>query len=236
MIRWLTVVLVLAALSCGSFAQTPKLEPGTANPALPIVAFDFVLHGATPPHYAIAVEPDGKATYRADEAPAADSAPLQPYLAQFVVSQPTRQRIFELTRALKCFKGNYEYHGGRIANMGAKKLKCTYADRETLTEFNYTTNPQMQQLVTIFQNIGNTLEFGRRLAYLYRFDRLGLDAELRAMEDAARNNRLQEVQAVAPQLERIFDDAGVMNISRRRAEHLLQLVKSNPAARAAIPQ
>lgn len=234
MIRPLGLLILIAAAA--TLAQTPDLSPNTEKPALPTVSFDFVLQGATPPHYSIAVQPDGKASYRADEVPSAGSTPLQPYLTQFVVSQPTRQRIFDLTLALKCFQGKYEFRGGRIANMGAKKLKCAYADRETITEFNYTTNSQLQQLTTIFQNIGNTLEFGRRLAYLYRFDRLGLDAELKAMEDAANNNRLQEMQAVAPQLEKILNDGGIMNITRRRAEHLLQLANSDASAHAAVPR
>ncbi len=235
--RTLLAAIVIAALSGATFAQTPTLEPNSKTSPLPIVSFDFVLPGTTPPHYSIAVEPDGKAAYRADEAPPAGAAAGEPYTLKFLLSQPTRTRIFDLALELNCFQGTFEFHGSaRIANMGAKTLKCAYADHETQTTYNYSTNVKLQELSTIFQNISNTLEYGRRLAFLHRFDKLGLEAEMKSMEEQARNNRLAELQAVAPQLESILNDHAVINVTRRRAEHLLQLIKADPAARAAAPQ
>jgi hypothetical protein len=236
--RTLTVLLAWLALSCACLAQSPNPQPTARQRALPIVSFDFLLEGSTPPHYSIAVEPDGKATYRADEVPgAAGAAPMQPYSQQFLVSDPTRTRIFDLTAALQCFQGEFEYRGGNhLANMGAKTLKCTWADRETHTTYNYSTNPQLQELTTLFQNISNTMVYGRRLDYLHRYDKLGLEAELKSMEEQEKNKRLAELQAVAPQLERIVNDSSILNVTRYRAEHLLQVIKSNPAARAAAPQ
>ncbi|MBZ5569757.1 MAG: hypothetical protein LAN64_18165 [Acidobacteriia bacterium] len=231
--RTLAVFVALAALSGVIFAQTPKPEPAAPNP--PTVGFDFVLPGSDPPHYSIAVEPDGRVAYRSDQAPPADNVPGEPYIVKFTLSEPTRARIFDLTRALHCFQGDFEYHGGRLANVGAKTLKCAFADRESHTTYNYTTNQQLQELTTIFQNISNTLEYGRRLAYLHRYDKLGLEAELKSMEEQVKESRLGELQAVAPVLEKIFNDAGIFNVTRRRAERLLQLIKSDPAARAAAP-
>jgi len=234
--RTLTALLAWLALSCACRAQSPNPEPMARPPVLPIVSFDFLMEGTTPPHYSIAVAPDGKATYRADEVPAAaGAAPQQPYLHQFLVSDPTRSRIFDLSAALQCFQGQFEYRGGRVANMGAKTLKCTWADRESHTTYNYSTNPRLQELTTLFQNISNTLEYGRRLDYLHRYEKLGLEAELKSMEEQEKNKQLAELQAVAPQLERIVNDGSILNVTRHRAEHLLQVIKSNPAARAAAP-
>jgi hypothetical protein len=235
--RTMTVLRALLALSCACLAQSPNPQPTAGQPVLPIVSFDFHLEGSTPPHYSIVLEPDGKATYRADEVSAAAGAvPTQPYVQQFLVSGPTRSHIFDLTAALHCFQGEFEYRGGRLANMGAKTLMCTWADRETHTTYNYSTNSRLQELVTLFQNMSNTLEYGRRLEYLHRYDKLGLEAALKSMEEQEKNKRLAELQAVAPQLERIFNDSSILNLTRRRAEHLLQVIKSNPAARAAVPQ
>jgi hypothetical protein len=205
---------------------------------LPIVSFDFLLEGSTPPHYSITVEPDGKATYRADEVPpAAGAGAKQPYSQPFLVSDPTRSRIYDLATALQCFQGEFEYRGSsRLANMGAKTLKCTWADRETHTTYNYSSDKRLQELTTLFQNITNTMEFGRRLDYLHRYDKLGLEAELKSMEEQEKNKQLAELQAVAPQLERVFNDVSILNVTRRRAEHLLYVIKSNPTARASVPQ
>ncbi len=228
--------LALLAISCLSRAQTPNPEPMAKEPPLPIVSFDFVLPGSTPPHYAISVEPDGKATYRSDEVDAADAVPQQPYLHQFLVSEPARKQIFELTLALNCFQGDFEFRGHSIANMGAKTLKCVYADRQSQTTYNYSQNRQLQELTTIFQNMANTMEAGRRLVYLHRYDKLGLEAQLKSMEDEEKNKRLGELQAIAAQLEQVVNDGSVLNVTRRRAEHLLQVIKSNPSARAAATQ
>ncbi len=231
-----TVLVAFAVLTCVSLAQTPNPEPRAKEPALPIVSFDFVLDGTEPPHYAIAVEPDGQATYRADDVAKTDSAPMQPYWQRFHISGPTGARIFDLARALNCFKGDFEYRGSRVANMGAKTLKCAYSDRESQTTYNHSTNPQLQELTTIFQNMANTMEHGRRLDFLHRYDKLGLEAELKAMEEQEKSKRLGELQAVAPQLERIVNDSSILNVTRHRAEHLLQVIKADPAARAAVPQ
>jgi hypothetical protein len=232
--RTLTVLFALLALPCACLAQSPDPESTARQPALPIVSFDFLLEGSAPPHYSIAVEPDGKATYRSDEV-TAGAAP-QPDVQQFLVSDSTRSRIFDLAAALQCFHGQFEYRGGRVANMGAKTLKCTWADRESQTTYNYSTNPQLQELTTLFQNMSNTMEHARRLDYLHRYEKLGLEAELKFMEEQEKNKVLGELQAVAPQLERIFNDSSILNVTRRRAERLLQVIKSNPAARAAVPQ
>ena len=236
--RTLAVLLALLAGSSACRAQSSNPEATARQPELPIVSFDFVLEGSAPPHYSIAVEPEGKATYRSDEAPAAGGAALmQPYVQQFLVSEPTRSRIFDLSTALQCFRGEFEYRGGsHLANMGAKTLKCSWGDRESHTTYNYSTNPRLQELTTLFQDISNTLEFGRHLNYFHRYDKLGLEAELKSMEQEEKSKRLAELQAVAPQLESIVNDSSVLNVTRRRAEHLLQVIKANPAARAAAPQ
>lgn len=233
--RSFTLLFALLALPCACLAQSPNPHPMDSQAVLPTVSFEFLLEGSAPPHYSIAVAPGGKATYRSDE-PTAGAAPPQPYLQQFLVSDPTRARIFDLAAALQCFQGEFEYRGGRVANMGAKTLKCTYADRESHTTYNYSTNPRLQELTTLFQNISNTMESGRRLDYLQRYDKLGLEAELKFMEEQEKSKLLAELQAVAPQLERILNDGSILNVTRHRAEHLLQVIKSNPAARAAAPQ
>lgn len=236
MVARMLAVLVMLAASCSPVgAQTPNLEPTHPNPSLPIISFEFALPGSNPPHYSIAVEPDGKASYRSDPL-VGDNIAGEPYLQQFLVSEPTRKRIFALALALNCFRGNFEYHSGRIANTGAKTLKCAYVDHQSQTTYNYSTNPKLQELATIFQDISTTLEFGRRLTYLHRYDKLGLEAELKSMQDQARNKRLGELQAVAPQLQQILNDQAIINVTRRRAEQLLQLIRSDPAARAAAPQ
>jgi hypothetical protein len=70
------------------------------------------------------------------------------------------------------------------------------------------------------------LEFGRRLAYSHRYQKLALDDELKRMEELARRGELTELQAVKPILEQIYDDNSVINVVRARAERIMAMGKN----------
>jgi hypothetical protein len=57
------------------------------------------------------------------------------------------------------------------------------------------------------------------LQYLRRFDKLGLEEELKGMENEGQN--LAELQIIAPMLESIANDPAILNIARQRAKRLL---------------
>ncbi len=228
--RTITIVILLCCSALLN-AQTPVVEPRTPPDAQPpIVSFDFVMAGAQPAHYAISVEGSGKAAYRSDD-DLTDQAKENgtPFTVKFIVSPPTAQRIFDLAKALNYFKGDFEYHGGRVANMGAKTLAFKNGDTENVARYNYSQNADLQQLTTLFQGISNALEYRRRLERLYRYDKLGLEAELRHMEDDAKRNYIVELQVDESILKQIAGDSSVMNISRKRAENLLARINNEPS-------
>jgi hypothetical protein len=76
-----------------------------------------------------------------------------------------------------------------------------------------------------------TLEFGRRLRYFHRYQKLALNDELKRMEQSSHDNMLQEMQAVAPVLQEIAKDPTVMNIDRARALRLLEQAQAPARAR-----
>jgi hypothetical protein len=76
-------------------------------------------------------------------------------------------------------------------------------------------------LAHLFGGISNTIEFGRKLEFKHKYDKLGLEGELKAMENAVENHNLAELQLIAPTLQSIADDSSVMNIARARARRLL---------------
>jgi hypothetical protein len=79
----------------------------------------------------------------------------------------------------------------------------------------------VQELTTLFQNLSTTLEFGRRLDYYYHYQKLALDEELKRMEQMLKEKNLEEVQAIAPILQKILADSSVINVTRGRAQRLL---------------
>lgn len=210
-------------------AQVPDLHPQQKFTPEPVVSFSLELPGAVPPYYSISVEGTGRAAYRASPVPG--NIEGDPYILKFVLSQPARTRIFELAKKLHYFKGDFAYHKGRLANTGIKTLYFTDEKTNNSTTYNYSANPAVQELTRLFQNISTTLEFGRRLQYYYDHQKLGLDDELKRMDQMAQEGELDELQAVAPILQKIASDPQVMHIDQSHARHLLQMAESGPRGR-----
>jgi hypothetical protein len=115
-----------------------------------------------------------------------------------------------------------------LAFTGTKTLSYQEGGRSNAAEYDYSSLEPVRQLTSLFQNIANTMEFGRRLAYYHHYQKLALDEELKNMEAQARQNELSEVQGVAPVLQEIFEDSSVINVVRARAKEMIQI--SNAAA------
>ncbi len=215
---------------CLGYAQHPDLRPDPEEQRLaPTVTFRLEMPTFDPTYFGVAVESTGKAAYLSEPKATPDSSPGDPYMVKFLMSEATRRRVFELAREANFFQGDFAYTKGNIANTGAKTLSYADQGRCTQTTYNYSQNPAIQQLTAIFQAISATMEHGRRLAFLHRFDKLGLDAELKSMEEEASRGNLAELQAIAPVLRNIFNDHAVMNLARERAGRLLSRIQ--PASR-----
>jgi hypothetical protein len=212
---------ILIILPLALLTQVPNLHPQQTFTPEPIVSFSLEFTGAIPPYYSISVESTGKAAYRSSPVPG-DMAG-DPYITKFVVSQLARTRIFELAKKLHYFRGDYEYHKGRLANTGIKTLYYTDEKTNNSTTYNYSSNQDIQELTRLFQGISTTMEFGRRLSYYYDHQKLGLDEELKRMDQMAQEGALAELQAVAPILQKIAGDSQVMHIDQQHAQHLLQM-------------
>ncbi len=230
------IFLMLLMFWCtGLFAQAdlPKPEPPSAPPDFvpPIITFMQAWKEATPPFYAVAVDGSGRATYHSTP-PASESG--NPYDLKFVISEQTRARLFDLAKQLNFFDGNYAYTKSRIAFTGTKTLKFQNGKQEHETNYNWSDNLAIQEITKIFQSMSETIELGRRVADKYRFDKLGVDAEMKKLEQATKDDRTAELQAIQPLLSKIAKDPGMMNITRRRAE--LLLAKIPPAAKISEPQ
>lgn len=236
-----TLIFVTLLIAAGhpANAQKPDLEPDTQVSPVPVIKFEFVRPGVDPPHYAIAIESTGRAAYRADPAPDKGQIPGDPYIVKFTASDRTRQRIFELADQVNRFNGNFDYTKSRIANTGLKTLVYSVGRLETIvgqpvkgqhnqTTYNWSENPAIQELTSLFEGISTSMEFARRIDFDRRFDKLGLDAELKRMEQMQKDGQLQEVHAVAPSLSRIVDDFSVMHIARERAKRILAAASAAP--------
>lgn len=213
--------ITLPLLLCLSlFAQEQK-QP--LNPSRPTITFDLYWEAATPQNYTVTVQSSGQASYvsRNPTKPDANKSADPDFTLDFTLSPATRDRLFTLARAANYFQGDFAYKKHAVASTGKKTL--TYADptRHFRTTYDYSENATIGEVTRIFTGLSNTIEHGRKLQFLHRFDKLGLEQELKGMEELAKNGYMVEIQIIASTLQNIANDPAVMNIARQRAQRLL---------------
>jgi hypothetical protein len=198
---------------------------------LATVTFSLDFPGSDPDRYSIAVTSDGHAHYECSAKISSDSGDREDYQSDFDFSDASRARIFELASQAHFFSGKIDSHNKKLAFTGKKTLTYKDGQRDYTAEYNFSSLSSVQELTNLFQNVAATLEFGRRLAHLHRYQKLALDEELTRMEDQIREGGLSELQAVGPVLQAIFDDPSVMNVARARAQRILEMGKGASPAR-----
>jgi len=216
---WLPGFLVAVAaclVPLSAFAAAD--EPAT-------ITFSLDFPNSSPEHYVISVRSDGRAHYESSGKISDDSDLHDEYQTDFAISDATRTHILELAAQAHYFSGKIE-SGKKVAFTGAKKLMYKDGQRSSSADYNFSTLPAIQQLTALFQSVAATMEFGHRLTYYHRYQKLALDDQLKQMEDEAKRGDLAEVQALKPVLQGIYDDNSVMNVVRARARRILEM---NPA-------
>lgn len=194
------------------------------------ISFSLDFPGSDPEHYSIWVESNGHAKYECSGKVSKDSDDKETYQTEFTFSDATRAKIFDLAAQAHYFSGKIDSGNKKLAFTGAKKLVYTDGRRNSTVDYNFSPVSAVQQLTALFQSVSATLEFGRRLIYLHRYQKLALDDELKRMELQARAGELAELQAVQPILQQIYDDSTVINVVRARAERIIAMAKTPPAA------
>lgn len=230
--RFLVVVLSLAAVAAGQTIESAT-EHATAAGALGAaseVSFQFERAGLSVPKYTIVVHEDGTGTYTAQIAPVSTggvamgvSAAPQAVNQPIKISIPTTQMIFRTARSLDRFDVACESKAKNIADTGKKILSYKGADGQGSCLYNYSENKSIAQLTDTFQAIAQTMDEGRKLQFLHRFDRLGLYSEMDVLSHEVEEKRVLELGNIAPALRSIVADEAIMQKVRERAAHLLAL-------------
>ena len=200
--------------------MNPEPEPPSvsSDAVPPIISFTETWPDALPPFYTIAIDGSGRTTYHSTPQPLGSGTP---YDLKFTMQEETRTKLFNLAKQLNYFHGDFDYKKSRIAFTGKKTLKFQNGKEENETSYNWSDNLAIQEMTKLFQNMSETIELGRMISDKYRFDKLGVDAEMKKLEQAAKDDRAAELQAIQPILTKVAKDTNMMNITRRRAESLL---------------
>jgi hypothetical protein len=227
-VRVLFLILV-SVFACAQPQGQTAAEPlsgenvsKSPEPATPIVTFTFDFPASQPEHYSIRVPVAGPAHYESTGRISRDSDDTDSFDFHFALSAATREKIFRLSVSASHFRGDLDSHQKNLAFTGKKTL--TYKDARESGEatFNYSSNPAARELTDLFQSLSATLEFGHRLDYDHRYQKLALFEELKLMQQMADEKQLIEVAAIQPILEQIVADQSVINVARARAQQLLQ--------------
>ena len=212
--RLLQILCLLIFSALLAFSQTA--------PAPAVVTFTLDFPASQPEHYSIRVQADGSSHYQSSGRLSADSDETDSFDLGFTVTAETRQKIFELAAKAGYFQKDVDSHHKGMAFTGKKTLTYQDARRSGEATYNYSSNPAVRDLTSLMQNLSATLEFGHRLHYDHRYQKLALDEELKRMEEMARSNQLVEVTAIQPILDEIIADPLVINVTRARAQRLLE--------------
>jgi hypothetical protein len=217
--------LLLSALfltTLTASAQAPAQTQKPQKQGTPVVQFILDWRAQNPPRYSVAIDADGRATYHSE--PTADahggSAP-EPYLVEWTADEATRGKIFECAQKLNFFQGKFESKA-KVAMTGVKTLSYKDQSRDTSTSYNYSDNPLIRELTHIFQSIQTTAEMGRKLNYDLRYDKLGVDADLKSLQEQQHDGNAIEFGSIRPILQRIVDDPAMMRMSQQRATAILR--------------
>jgi len=213
-----TLVTQLALLLFG----TPVLH---AQQAASNIAFEQTFPGSDPAHYVFSVASDCHATYESNGKLTPESEDDDSFHLEFTASQATCAKVFDLAKQAHYFEKEIDSKKKNLASTGVKVLSYKDAQKSAKATYNYSTIPSVQELTEIFQGLGATLEFGRRLEYDHHYQKLALDDEMRRMQESETSRGLQDVSAIEAILQQIIDDPSVIQVVRVRAQRLLAAAK-----------
>jgi hypothetical protein len=211
----------LGLLICPAEGQTAA-SPGAE------ISFQFERTGLPVPQFKLVIHEDGTGTYLADQAEIpANERSMRGQAAQHIdrplkLSPATTAKIFKSARALNFFKVECASKAKNIADTGKKTLTYTGPDGSGSCLYNYSENKAVVALTETFLGVAYTLDEGRRLDFLHRYDRLGLDAEMNTLEQEVEAGRALELGTIASTLAAIADDPSVIQRARLRATKMLE--------------
>jgi hypothetical protein len=217
------------ALACSALtAQTG--ESATPTKTQSEVSFQFDRPGLPVPRFTLMMREDGTGRYEADQAELKATATLMRGQAaqhvdrQIMLTKATVAKVFKAARTLNYFNVECLSKAKNIADTGKKTLSYTGSDGSGSCTYNFSENKNVDLLTSIFQGVAYTMDEGRRLEFLHRYDRLGLDAEMILLAQEVEAARALELGTISPTLAAIADDTSVIQRVRLKASKMLEQV------------
>jgi hypothetical protein len=221
--------LLFGMIAMAGSAQTSQPAPAVQS-AQPEVSFQFERPGLPVPKFTLVVHEDGTGTYKGEVAPVsggASSGMLRPSSAGQAIdrviklSPATTESIFRTARSLDYFNIACASKAKNIADTGKKTLSYAGSDGHGSCLYNFSENKSVTQLTELFQAITFTMDEGRKLDFMHRYDRLGLYSEIDSLNHEVQEKRALELGNIRQSLTAIANDEALMQRVRERAVKLL---------------
>lgn len=223
-------VLVVYSAAAFAAAQTVTAAPDSSATKQAEVSFQFDRIGLPVPHYILLMREDGTGRYQADQAEMpATATSMRSQAAQHIdrpvnLTHGTLTKVFKAARGVNYFNIECASKAKNIADTGKKTLNYAGPDGSGSCTYNYSENKTIDALTNTLLAVAYTLDEGRRLDFLHRYDRLGLDAEMISLSQEAEAGRALELGNIAPTLAAIADDTALIQRVRLRAQKMLEQV------------
>ncbi len=215
-----SIVVLFAIAAAPACPQAASASTG----AQPEVSYQFDRPGLSVPRFILSVREDGNGRYQADEAAVSGTNAAGKHIDRtLTLSQPTAATIFKMARALDHFNTPCASRAKNVADTGKKTLSYAGSDASGTCTYNFSENKNVTSLTEMFTAIAFTMDEGRRLEYLHRYDRLGLDAEMETLLHEYEAKRAMELQTISATLMSLANDDALMERVRTRAVKLLEL-------------
>ena len=228
-----TVFSLTATLFVAGQSAAPQAAPvaGTAIGSGAEVSFQIERPGLAVPKFTIQVREDGSGRYQAEqtERPATLTS-MRGEAAQhidrtLVLSAATTAKIFKAAHELNDFNIDCTSKAKNVADMGKKTLSYAGADGHGSCVYHYSENKSVGMLTDTFLAIAYTMDEGRKLEFLHRYDRLGLDEEMITLSQQVEDGRALELGTISQTLAALADDMAVLQRVRTRATKMLDQSK-----------
>jgi hypothetical protein len=233
---WVVACVALSSLASGQMVVTPS---GGNTPGKAEVTFHFERPGLAVPKFTLTVREDGSGSYKADEAPVsggvngasalASSSRGQSVDRALRITPTTTDMIFRTARSLHNFDYACESKAKNVADTGKKTLSYAGPDGQGSCTYNYSELKSINQLTDTLQAIAFTLDEGRKIAFLHRYDRLGLYQEMDVLMHEVQEKRALEIGNISPELNAVIADEALMQKVRERAQKLLAQAQQGEA-------
>jgi hypothetical protein len=188
------------------------------------IVFSFDHPQLQPAHYTITIDETGAGRFTSQPGSVSDASDgvfPAPVDRPIQLDDTLRADLFGYARTHSFFATHCASAQTNLAFTGNKTLTYSGPDGSGSCTFVWAGDPALQRIVDQLGAVAFTLEEGRRLDVEVHHDRLGLDAELEALQEAVKDRRASDLPNIAEELHAIADNQQVMDRARKRALALL---------------